>query len=34
MSPRAMSLVRIQALFARYVFLHRRSLIRMFDIGF
>jgi len=34
MSPSAMSATRILALFQRYVFLHRRSLIRMFDIGF
>ena len=28
------SVTRIAALFQRYVFLHRRSIIRMFDIGF
>ena len=34
MSPRAMSTTRILALFERYVLLHRRSLIRMFDVAF
>ena len=34
MSPEARSALRILSLFQRYVFLHRRSLIRLFDIGF
>ncbi len=34
MWPDPQSVGRITALFQRYVFLHRRSLIRLFDIGF